>query len=115
MPAGRWTVALAGGVALQAVMATAALADVTYSGGCISSGAFFAGSSNCVFQKHKGAGGYPRIHKVEEPRGEELEAAMERDRKWLARCNPVVRQDAYGVGRYYYAKPGCEFGKLDDY
>lgn len=115
MPAQRWTLALTGGLAVQAMISTAALADVTYSGGCISSRGFSSGSTNCVFMEHKGTAGHSRIYKVEEPRGEELEAAMERDRKWIARCNPVVRQDAYGVGRYYYAKPGCEFGKLDDY
>jgi hypothetical protein len=115
MSAGRWTLALAGAFALHAMVSTAALADVTFSGGCISGGGFFSGSSNCVFMKRKGAIGHPGIYKIEEPRGEELDAAMERDRKWLARCSPVVRQDAYGVGRYYYAKPGCEFGKLDEY
>ena len=33
-----------------------------------------------------------------------------RDHKWLARCRPVIERDRYGVARYYYAAPGCEFG-----
>lgn len=39
--------------------------------------------------------------------------SAERERKWLARCRPVLRQDAYGVGRYQYAAPGCEFGRTE--
>lgn len=115
MSAGRWVRALAGGVALQALFFMPAMADVTYSAGCIAGGGFFSGSANCVFMERDGPGGIARIYKVEEPRGEELDAALERDRKWLARCKPVIRQDAHGVGRYYYAASGCEFGKLDDY
>lgn len=115
MSAGRWVQALAGGFALQALFFTAAMADVTYSAGCVGGGGFFSGSANCVFMERNGPGGIARIYKVEEPRGEELDAALERDRKWLARCKPVIRQDAHGVGKYYYAASGCEFGKLDDY
>ena len=33
-----------------------------------------------------------------------------RDHKWLARCRPVIERDRYGVARYHYAAPGCEFG-----
>jgi hypothetical protein len=36
--------------------------------------------------------------------------AVKRDRRWVARCRPVVRQDRYGVSRYHYAAPGCMFG-----
>ena len=44
---------------------------------------------------------------------EEAESA-ERERQWEARCRPVVKQDQYGVGRYQYAAPGCEFGRIQD-
>jgi hypothetical protein len=115
MSAGRRFQALAGGFALQALVFTPAFADVAYTGGCVSGGGFFHGSGNCAFMERSGPFGISRVYKIAEPRGEELEEAMERDRKWAARCNPVIRQDAHGVGRYYYAKPGCEFGKLDDY
>lgn len=115
MSAGRKWQALAGGFALQALVFTPSYADTVFSGGCVSGGGFFHGSGNCAFMERSGPFGIARIYKVEEPRGEELDAALERDRKWLARCKPVIRQDAYGVGRYYYAASGCEFGKLADY
>ena len=44
---------------------------------------------------------------------EEAESA-ERERQWEARCHPVVKQDQYGVGRYQYAAPGCEFGRFQN-
>jgi hypothetical protein len=44
----------------------------------------------------------------------ETAAAQERERKWVERCRPVVRQDALGVGRYHYAARGCEFGRAED-
>ena len=40
--------------------------------------------------------------------------AAEREAKWVTRCKPVIRQDRYGVRRYHYAAPGCEFGKAED-
>lgn len=39
---------------------------------------------------------------------------QERDRKWMARCRPIMRQDELGVSRYYYAAPGCEYGRIED-
>jgi hypothetical protein len=36
-----------------------------------------------------------------------------RERLWQARCRPVVRQDMYGVRRYHYSAPGCEYGKYE--
>jgi len=36
-----------------------------------------------------------------------------RDRKWQARCHPAVFQDRYGVPRYEYGAPGCEFGVFE--
>ncbi len=42
----------------------------------------------------------------------EQQAFAERDRLWLARCRPVIRQDRYGVSRYHYAARGCEFGMI---
>lgn len=42
---------------------------------------------------------------------EERAEAVERDRKWVAHCKPSLREDRYGMKRYVYEKPGCEFGK----
>lgn len=44
----------------------------------------------------------------------ETAAAAERERKWLARCRPIAKQDALGISRYSYAASGCEFGKTED-
>jgi hypothetical protein len=43
----------------------------------------------------------------------EVAEAEDRDRKWLARCRPVMHYDAYGVARLEYAAPGCEHGRID--
>jgi len=51
------------------------------------------------------------IRKVPQPRdAAERARASEEDRRWVARCRPTLRQDRYGVPRYQYARPGCEFG-----
>ena len=60
-------------------------------------------------------GGDPHIIEVPQPFSEdERDRAAARDRKWVARCKPVIHQDRYGVPRYYYAAPGCEFGRIGD-
>ena len=64
---------------------------------------------------HWGARGDPRLRHVPGPRNAQEEAEfIARDRKWIARCRPVIRQDQYGVSRYHYAALGCEFGRLQD-
>jgi hypothetical protein len=66
-------------------------------------------SFNCAAQW--GAAGDPHVRTV--PRGlgeaEKVQAAT-RERRWLIHCHPVIERDAYGVARYYYAAPGCEYG-----
>jgi len=74
-------------------------------GGCLG----WRGSVNCAFQK--GPPGDPYVRLVPAPAGDEAKAqAKERDHLWLDRCRPVITQDAYGVPRYRYTAPGCEFG-----
>jgi hypothetical protein len=66
-------------------------------------------SLNCAAQW--GAGGDAHVRAV--PRGlDEAEKAQSatRERRWLIRCEPVIERDAYGVARYQYAAPGCEYG-----
>jgi len=46
------------------------------------------------------------------PTEQELAEMRERERIWTERCKPVIHQDAFGVQRYTYAAPGCEFGRL---
>jgi hypothetical protein len=75
------------------------------SGGCIGSWRSFS----CVTRW--GPAGNPFVRSVPQFLDESDQArAMERDRKWADRCRPVIRQDSYGVARYVYAAPACEFG-----
>jgi Domain of unknown function (DUF6894) len=77
---------------------------------CIHSGR----SVTCV-----ASSGYPngiakilRIEASDQP-GDEANRA-EREQKWIARCHPVRRPDKYGMTRYHYSAPGCEFGATED-
>jgi hypothetical protein len=45
---------------------------------------------------------------------EDAAKSAERERLWTARCRPVLKQDRYGVERYHYAAPGCEYGRFQD-
>jgi hypothetical protein len=66
-------------------------------------------SVNCAAQW--GTPGDPHVRTVPEALGDAEKAqAATRDRRWLIRCHPVVERDAYGVARYQYAAPGCEYG-----
>jgi hypothetical protein len=48
---------------------------------------------------------------IGKPDPQEQAESKARERRWLARCRPVEHQDEYGVMRYVYAAPGCEFGR----
>ena len=82
------------------------------SGSCVRSG----GVVSCAGQwNRQGGGGIPLIVSVPGPGTDQQQAlAMERERRWTDYCRPVIKQDRYGVGRYYYAAPGCEFGRVED-
>lgn len=55
--------------------------------------------------------GNPYVRKVPQPRNAaERARASEEDRRWVERCRPSIRQDRYGVNRYHYTRPGCDFG-----
>jgi hypothetical protein len=76
--------------------------------GCIGA----PGSVNCVFRI--GPAGNPYIRTVPQPETEADKArAAERDHRWLERCRPIVAQDRYGVPRYHYFAPGCDFGVIE--
>jgi hypothetical protein len=56
----------------------------------------------------------PYVIEVPQPKSEkDIADAAARDRLWQARCRPVIRQDQYGVRRYHYSAPGCEYGKYE--
>ena len=66
-------------------------------------------TSHCV--TWSAPGNDPYIRAVPQPRdGAERARAKEEDQRWVERCQPTIHQDRYGVARYHYARPGCEFG-----
>jgi hypothetical protein len=84
---------------------TAAHAQGIRAGGCVGSWNSFS----CVTRW--GPAGDPFVRLVPQPLdAAERDRAMQRDRRWVDRCRPVIRQDRYGVARYHYSMPGCEFG-----
>lgn len=92
-------------VAVFGMTASAAHADGMALGGCIGG----TGSLNCVVRW--GEAGDPFIRVVPPPLNDtERTRAAERDRKWEERCRPTIAQDRFGVARYHYAAPGCDFG-----
>ncbi len=76
-----------------------------------SSCVFAYGAASCTRQYRYNDGGNNGIKHYAEP-AEDAAEARERDKVWEARCRPVLRQDYYGVNRYVYAAPGCEYGRL---
>ncbi len=60
-------------------------------------------------------GGIPLIVKVVPPADERERASRaERVRAWESYCQPILRYDRYGVGRYVYRVDGCEYGRRQD-
>lgn len=83
----------------------AAQAQMLDSGGCIGD----RYSLNCAFRY--GPAGDPYLRQVPQPLdAAAIARAQERERHWAERCHPVIALDPYGVSRYRYAQPGCEFG-----
>jgi len=81
-------------------------------GGCIGWHGYFDSSFNCVVRWGEPTNPYVRL--VPSPLGEaEARRAAARDRQWEQRCRPAIFQDMYGVPRYRYAAPGCEFGIIE--
>jgi hypothetical protein len=94
-------------VLLVSLASTAVRADGMAVGGCV--GTHY--SVTCVTRW----GGYsdPYIRLVPKQTEAEKARSAEHDHKWQVRCKPAVFQDAYGVPRYEYAAPGCEFGVVE--
>ena len=70
-----------------------------------------------ILRRHASAGDALNPHVINVPAADvaadEIAAAEARDRRWVERCSPVIRQDRFGMPRYSYSAPGCEFGRLD--
>jgi hypothetical protein len=88
---------------------TAAQAQMLGSGGCIGDGY----SLNCA--DRYGPAGDPYLRQVPQPLdAAAIARAQQREKRWAERCHPVIALDRYGVSRYRYAQPGCEFGVGED-
>lgn len=84
---------------------SAAQAQEVDIGGCVGGWHAF----NCVTVW--APAGDPFVRHVPQPKTPaEVDRAKELDRRWVAYCRPVIFYDRYGVARYRYAEPGCEFG-----
>ena len=98
-------VAFALAVSMSIMTLRPAQAQQVESGGCV--GARY--SFNCV--DRWGPAGDPFVRSVPQPSDKaDKERAAARERRWVDRCRPAIAQDRYGVARYHYAMPGCEFG-----
>jgi hypothetical protein len=86
--------------------------DNGYSSGYGTSSAGGSGSESCVEIRHELINPYV-IHVPPTQSTEDSTATNERERLWRARCRPVVTQDKYGVSRYAYSAPGCDYGKTE--
>ncbi len=100
---------LAAAIVLSVVVCATARASNVAAESCIGS----AQSFNCVDSWTTSGDPFVRIVPDALSEAERAELA-ERDHRWLARCRPLVQRDRYGVARYYYAEPGCEFGVGSD-
>ncbi len=104
-------------LALVASSHSTANADWTITGSCVGGW----GMGNCVVNRRD----FPRDPHVRPVRGfdsrlvseeaadREQRESIARDRKWLSFCKPEIVTDRYGVGRYRYARPGCEYGRSE--
>jgi hypothetical protein len=99
-------------LAWSASFAPAAAQRVTDTvvGSCIFSG----GAVHCAKQYRYGDRGNNGIQSLKEPDQQDMAESREREARWAARCKPQLRHDRYGVNRYVYAAPGCEYGKDRD-
>jgi hypothetical protein len=106
--AARYGAAAALSLVISAMIVSAASADGMLVGGCVGG----TGAVNCVVRW--GEAGDTHLRLVPEPTSDfEKKRSADRDHKWEERCRPTIAQDRYGVPRYQYAAPGCEFGIID--
>jgi hypothetical protein len=103
----RLGVSLGAAAALSILSLSAGHADGMVVGGCIG----LRHSINCVARW--GAYSDPYVRLVTPSTEADKALSAEREHKWQARCRPAVFQDHYGVPRYEYAAPGCEFGIIE--
>jgi hypothetical protein len=84
-----------------------AQAEGVWIGSCVGSG--YAASCMMLWAPRSD----PYIRKVPQPGNTaERARAREEDRRWVEGCHPTIHPDRYGVPRYHYTRPGCEFGDI---
>jgi hypothetical protein len=89
----------------SATTMNSAAAQEIHTGGCIASWGAFSCADLWATPSD------PFLRLAPQPTTPEAQAgAKSRDRRWVERCRPTIRQDRYGVARYTYAMPGCDFG-----
>jgi hypothetical protein len=93
---------------LTLLMLSPALADNTRSTNCVGSRM----SVSCVTTWRSGVVD-PFVRELAPRTEQEIAESKERERKWEARCRPVIERDRFGVARYTYAGPGCEYGSYE--
>jgi hypothetical protein len=105
-----WLAALALlALSIMAAPARSEPGDGTYISNCFGTGRM----KSCVTTFRSGRF-HPNVITVPAPtNADDLAAAEARDRRWVERCRPVIRQDHFGMPRYSYSAAGCEFGRLD--
>jgi hypothetical protein len=97
---------------LAALVLPALLTSAEASGFRNKSCVYDRGAVSCVTTWSRSGTPDPHVTATaKEPSAEETSAKEEREKLWLARCKPELKQDDYGVMRYSYAATGCEFGK----
>lgn len=91
-----------------AAMTSSARAQEIEVDGCV--GGWFSAGCTTIWAPAED----PFIRTVPQPEDPAGRARVaRRDRRWADRCRPSIVQDRYGVARYTYAQPGCEFGVGD--
>ena len=95
---------LAGLAALLSALSLPAQADSLRSNSCI----YVRGSMSCVTKWQHWEAQTPQPLTEQE-----LAEIREREELWQARCRPLIQQDDFGVRRYVYAAPGCEYGRFN--
>lgn len=99
--------------AFAAILVTVSAANARMLGVAVAdqpSGFMSCVGNTCVWGA-PGFGPAKIIHVPPPVSAEDRAAAAKREADWVARCHPVVVADRYGVGRYHYDAPGCEFGR----
>ena len=105
--------ALAGLIAIESASAQE-MQPPRYTDTATSSCVYSFGATSCVQQYRYGDSGSNGFQAVRAPSESDMAEAREREQQWVSRCRPQVRHDAFGVGRYVYAAPGCEYGQHQD-